>query len=190
MSDIHKIYKLYELKFVNRRGVINDRHETSAEHTYSCLVLAKYFLPLIDQKIDELKVMNMILFHDIIEIESGDTFNLIHDKSTLQEQTEKELKALDVLKSKIPKNLENSFTELFHEFESMKTIESRFCKAIDKLDPVIHNLYGKKAWQNNKFNEEILRQNKQKYFEEFPEILRVFNEFINYAKENNYFKKF
>ena len=50
MEEIFKIKRLYELKEVERKGEINGRHETSAEHTYSCLILAKYFLDKIKQQ--------------------------------------------------------------------------------------------------------------------------------------------
>ncbi|MBT3297635.1 HD domain-containing protein [archaeon] len=186
MEEIFKIKRLYELKEVERKGEINGRHETSAEHTYSCLILAKYFLDKIKQPIDHLKVMNMLLFHDVIEIESGDTFNLEHNDENSKEQELKEKESLKKLKNQIPLNMSKYFEKLFFEFEEMKTIESRFCKAIDKLDPVFHNLYGKKIWQKNGFNEKILRNNKEKYFKEFPEIMGIFEQILDYAKENKY----
>ncbi len=186
MKEIFKIQRLYELKKVERNGEVNERQETSAEHTYSCLILAKYFLDKIKQPIDHLKVMNMLLFHDVIEIESGDTFNLEHNEENSKEQELKEKESLQILKDKLPANISKDFEELFHEFEEMKTIESRFCKAIDKLDPVLHNLYGKEIWQRKGFNEEILRKNKEKYFKEFPEIMEVFEQILDYARENKY----
>lgn len=186
MEEIFKIQKLYELKKVERKGEVNGRYETSAEHTYSCLILARYFLDKIKQPIDHLKVMNMLLFHDVIEIESGDTFNLEHNEENSKEQELKEQESLHILKDKIPAKISKDFEKLFYEFEEMKTIESKFCKAIDKLDPVLHNLYGKKIWQKNGFNETILRKNKEKYFKEFPEIMEIFEQILAYAKENDY----
>lgn len=190
MQEIKKLKTLFLLKEIERSYCpVKTREETTAEHTYSSLMLAQYFLPKINKnkkkKLDELKVMKMLLYHDIIEIETGDFY--LYDIKLQKIKHKKEQKALKKLKLKLPKEIAKDFVILWKEFEEYKTLESKFCKAIDKLDPIIHNLDAKTAWKDGKISEKLLREKKEKYFVEFPILLKVFNSIIKYIKEKKYF---
>ena len=186
MNHIDAIYHLYLLKEVDRKTTVKDRWESTAEHTYSNLILAQYFLTRMSQKIDELKVMKLLLYHDVVEIESGDTFVLDH-AGYLAKQ-EKERAAFEVLKKKVSPEVAVEIDAAWKEYEEKKTIESRFAQAIDKLDPIVHEIRKKKDWIDNKFSEEKLRAAKEKYLVEFPLMLSVFEEFVTFARENGYFE--
>ena len=67
-----KLRKFNELKSVYRTNSVGGRHESSAEHSWSCLILADYFLNLTKKKIDRLKVYDILIYHDVVEIETGD----------------------------------------------------------------------------------------------------------------------
>ncbi|MFH0797977.1 MAG: HD domain-containing protein [Candidatus Woesearchaeota archaeon] len=185
MEDIEKLHHLYKLKEINRHGIVKGRRESTAEHVYSCMILAEYFLPKIKQKLDELKIMKMLLFHDIVEIEAGDTFVL--DKKARITQQKKEANGFKVLKTKIPKELSKEYHKLWREYEAGKTLEAKFCQAIDKLDPILHHLDNSAPWKKYKFTEQKLREQKERYFKEFPVIMKMFNELIEVANKKNYF---
>ena len=73
MEEINKLRRLYHLKHVDRFNSVLKRKESSAEHSWSCLILADYFLNLMkDRDIDRLKVYELLLYHDVVEIEAGD----------------------------------------------------------------------------------------------------------------------
>ncbi|MBN2457592.1 HD domain-containing protein [Candidatus Woesearchaeota archaeon] len=180
MDEIRRLRKLYELKNVDRKIPLDGRHESSAEHTYSCLVLAQYFLPKIRQKLDEPKVMRMILYHDVVEIESGDTY-------FLDDKGDKEEKAFPVLLQKIPVEMKDDVDALWNQYEAGKSPEARFCKAIDKLDPAIQIAFSKDIWRNKRLSEKIVRQAKDDYFKEFPELSCIWEKIVDYAKKNGYF---
>ena len=184
-KEIRDIHELFLLKEVERRSRVKGRNESSAEHTWSCLILAQYFLPKVSQFLDEKKVMKMLLYHDLIEIESGDTF--FFDDNLTREQSKKEHLALDNLKKRIPKSLSSSFIDLWEEFEGNITPEAKFSQAIDKLDPIIQSAFKKEDWKKNGIDEKKLREKKQMFFEPFPEMKLFFEEFIRYAKRNRYF---
>jgi len=76
---------------------------------------------------------------------------------------------------------------LWLEYEENTTDEARFCQAIDKLDPIIHSIFKKSDWRANKFTEKRLREEKEKYFIDFPTIIDLFNKLVKYAKDNDYF---
>ncbi|MDD3244993.1 MAG: HD domain-containing protein, partial [Candidatus ainarchaeum sp.] len=89
----------------------------------------------------------------------------------------------------LPEELIDDYKKYMQEFEEQKTIESKFAKAIDVLEPVIHAYNQKEFWKEYKWTEKDLRKFKEKYFIEFPIILKFFNDFVNYANENDYFYK-
>ncbi|MFH1399939.1 MAG: HD domain-containing protein [Nanoarchaeota archaeon] len=186
MDEIERIYHLYTLKHVARVTRVRDRFETTAEHVYSCMILARYFLPKIPQKLDALKVMNLILYHDIVEIECGDTFVLDgkkpHDKKAQEEA------AFEALKKKIPSSLASEYHDHWIEYEEGKTMEAKFAQAIDKLDPIIHQMHMKQEWRRYGFTEEKLRESKERYFEPFPAMKSVFEKLLSHGRENGYFK--
>ncbi len=187
MKDISKLHHLYKLKEIERRGIVSGRRESTAEHVYSCLILAQYFMPKVKQKLDELKIMKMLLFHDIVEIESGDTFVL--DKKARAMQQKKEIEGFKILKKKIPKDISKEYDMLWKEYEEGKTLESKFCLAIDKLDPILHHLDNSALWKKYKFTEQKLREQKERYFIEFPVMMEMFNELIEVANKKHYFYK-
>jgi len=181
MEEIKKIHKLFSLKEVDRYGIVKDRQESSAEHSYSSLMLAQYFLPKIKKNLDELKVMKMLLYHDVVEIEAGDTYFLDYKPE------EKERNALKILKKKIPGSMAGEIEDLWEEFEENKTPEAKFCQAIDKFDPVIHFLEHKKEWKKAKVTEKIMRDRKDRYFKEFPVIMEMWDKIVDYYKKEGCF---
>ncbi|MCX6709638.1 MAG: HD domain-containing protein [Candidatus Woesearchaeota archaeon] len=184
-NEFKKLHDIFILKEINRTGKVKNRFESSAEHSWSCMILAQYFLPKIKHRIDEKKIMRMLLYHDVIEIESGDT--IVFDSDKVLGQREKEHSSLSGMKKRMPKGLADDFSVLWLEFEENKTIEAKFCQAIDKLDPVIHAIFDEDDWKYNSINEEKLRKAKQQYFEPFPEMMEFFESLVSFAKKKHYF---
>ena len=179
--DIIKLRKIYELKSVGRANQANGRPESSAEHTFSCLILADFFLDEI--KIDKAKVFDLILYHDVVEVESGD--NPSHLDIDEMIQSEKESDGAKVLKKILPQKAAKKFYTLFLEFEAQKTKEARFAKAIDKLDAVLQALDKSNDWKL--WPKEVLIKKKKPFFEEFPIVLKAFYDIIEYLEKENYF---
>ena len=92
MDELLKLHDLYLLKEVERKTTVKERFESSAEHTYSCFILADYFLDLMGEKLDRGRVMQLLLYHDMVEIYAGDTFIL--DDTGRAEKKAKEHQAL------------------------------------------------------------------------------------------------
>lgn len=194
MDDIKKLFNFYKLKDVKRSFLrVGNRPENSAEHTYSCLILAEYFLSKVNSdliklnkpKLDELKVMKMLLYHDIVEIEVGDVY--FYDETARLNKSEREAKGFIRLKEDLPKEIGREAHDLWLEFEENKTEEAKFCKAIDYMDPMIHALNDKEMWHNAKLTETILRTKKEYVFKEFPIMHKYFEKMIEFYKTNKYF---
>lgn len=183
MEELDKLRVLYKLKRVERANSVEERKESPAEHSWSCLMLADYFLSLGRSRLDKLKIYELLMYHDLVEIETGDINLLDGDKRT--NKKEKEFQAMEKIKEKIPAKMKEKFVLLFKEFEEGKTLEARFAKAIDALDAEIHEMDYKEDWKG--WTEEFLRKSKEKYFEGFPEIKKMFEETIKHCRKEGYF---
>ncbi len=185
MDEINNIRKLYQLKNVDRFNSVGNRKESSAEHSWSCLVLADYFMSKEDIKLDRMRVYELLMYHDLVEIEAGDT--PLHLNGDGKEKNGRELKAFNKLKEEIPASSKDKYSAMFKEFEERKTQEAKFAHAIDKLDAIIHELDHKKDWEG--WTEEFLRSKKEKYFKDFPGIMAMFERIVDYCLEEEYFPK-
>ncbi|MGJ8681568.1 HD domain-containing protein [Paraglaciecola sp.] len=154
------IIELEKLKKVERRikPVGLGRYENSAEHSWQISLLALTLIPYAQHKVDALKVITMLLLHDIVEIDTGDKFayNANHD------DFENELIAAKRLTSILPESLGQDFLSLWVEFEQAKSPEAIFAKGIDRVIPVLQNLHnGCQSWLEHDISiEQVLDKNK------------------------------
>ena len=185
IKEIHKFRTFNKLKSIYRKNSVDQRKESSSEHSWSCLLLADFFLSKIELGIDKIKVYDLLIYHDILEIELGDTPLQPNVSRTLYNKKNEE-HALDRLQAQLPSHLSNKHLSLFKEFKEQKTREAKFAKLIDSLDPIIHELDYKDDWVG--WSKDFFVKEKSKYFEDFPKLLPVFNEILDYLIENNYFE--
>lgn len=188
-TELGKIKHLFKLKEIDRAGKVKTRAESTAEHTWSSIILAEYFLKKLKPKrgeneLDELKVLKLLMYHDLVEIESGDIN--ITDIEKRKSKKAIEEKAFRLLKTKMPVELVMDYDEAFNEYENLTTREAKFAKAIDALEPMIHWLDHKPAWRETGFTEKFLREKKEADLHDFPELLEFFNKLIDHIKKNDY----
>lgn len=181
MKKIHQFRYFNKLKSVYRYNSVENRKESSAEHSWSCLILADYFLSIMKAKINRIKVYEILMYHDVIEIEMGD----IPLHPNVKKVHNDDSSYINELEKKLPVPLNTKFVELYQEYKEQKTIEAKFAKAIDALDAEIHELDYKNDWKG--WNEEFLIKSKAHLFNEFPEMKKIFNEIVIYLRENKYF---
>lgn len=126
------------LKGVERQTTLLDgsRRENSAEHSWH---LALYVLVLAEHGdgIDVPKVLRMVLVHDIVEVDAGDTF--VYDEEAKQDKEWRERQAAERLFGLLPADQAASLRAVWEEFEERATPEARFAQAIDRLQPLLHN---------------------------------------------------
>jgi len=101
-----------------------------------------------NQKVDLLRVLKMVLIHDIVEIDAGDTY--IYDEVGALDQEEREKKAAEHIFGLLPAEQARDLREAWDEFEARQTADAKFAKALDRLMPLLHNyeLEGK-SWQTH-----------------------------------------
>ena len=183
MEDWQKLRAFYELKKVERTAPVGERKESSAEHSWSSMMLADYFLGILTKKLDRVMVYELLMYHDVVEIEAGDL--PIHHEHARKDKAEKEMAAAKVLQKRFPPALGKKFMRLFEEFEGAKTREAQFAKAIDALDALIHFLDYKAYWKG--WDEVMVRKFHGKHMAAFPELERTFNNILTFVRSEGYF---
>lgn len=133
------IKEIDKIKYIQRRTKLfnSDRRENDAEHSWHLAMMAIVLSEYSDAEIDLLKVVKMVLIHDIVEIDAGDTF--IYDQNKSHDNTEEELKAAQRIFGLLPEKQASDFIELWKEFEAGITPEAKFAKSMDKLEPLLQN---------------------------------------------------
>ena len=125
------------------------RQENSAEHSWHialmAIILSEYAENL---QIDVFRVVKMLLIHDLVEIDAGDTF--CYDEHAREDQHERELKAAKRIFNLLPMDQARQLQSLWEEFEARQTLDSRFANALDRLQPLINNYYiDTRSWQEH-----------------------------------------
>ncbi len=150
-KQINFLVEIDKLKNVLRKTFIMDgsRLENTAEHSWHVSMLAVVLLEHANDPSLELnRVIRMLLLHDIVEIDAGDTF--AYDTQGYLDKEERENAAARRLFGMLPEDQQGEWMVLWREFEDGETHESKYAAALDRLQPVIHNYYtGGVSWQKN-----------------------------------------
>jgi len=138
------------LKSVVRQTLNADarRQENSAEHSWAVCLFAMTLAEHSNVPIDVARVIRMLLVHDVVEIDAGDTF--AYDTAGLADQHEREARAADRLFGLLPPDQAAEFRALWEEFEAQETPEARFAMTVDRLQPMLLNcLTEGAAWRRH-----------------------------------------
>lgn len=163
-DQLNFIFELDNLKRVRRRALIksdNNRFENSAEHSWHVALTANVWSGYADSEIDISRVTLMLLIHDIVEIEAGDTF-AFEGLNNYQSIYEKEAIAANRLFGLLPTSQCERFKSLWHEFEEATTADARFAKAIDRVLPLLQNIQNNGgSWvKNGVKKQQVLERNR------------------------------
>ncbi len=153
-----------------------ETYENDAEHAWHMAVMAILLSEYANEPIDLLHTVKMILLHDVIEVDAGDTY--AYDEERKKTQSERESAAAERIYGLLPDDQREKLTALWQEFEAQQTPEARFARTMDNLQPMmLNNASGGKSWVEHGVRlEQVLARN-----ENSP---RGSEELWNYAKEN------
>lgn len=149
-------------KFIGRQTYLSDgnRKENDAEHAWHMAIMAILLSEYSNEKIDVLKTVTMLLIHDIVEIDAGDTY--AYDDEAKKTQHEREEKAAQRIFGILPQDQAEKFKGLWEEFEQCETAEAKFAHTMDNFQPTMLNAATDgKAWEEHKvLLSQILGRNK------------------------------
>lgn len=128
-------------KFITRQTFLSDakRRENDAEHAWHMSIMTLLLSEYANEEIDVLRVISMLLIHDLVEIDAGDTY--AYDEEGKKTQRARELKAADRIYGILPEDQGKKLRALWDEFEEAKTPESKFAHVMDNIQPAMLNDY-------------------------------------------------
>lgn len=137
------------------------RKENDAEHSWHLAMMTMLMCEHANEPVDRLHVMEMVLIHDLIEIDAGDTY--AYDTAGNKTKRERELKAADRLFNILPKDQADRLRGLWDEFEENITPEARFANSLDKMQPLMLNdASGGKSWtEHDVHNSQVYKRNER-----------------------------
>ncbi|MGJ8527540.1 HD domain-containing protein [Maritalea sp.] len=157
-KQIAFIMEMDKLKSVNRmtKIICENRVENDAEHSWHVALMALVLEPYAGAKVDIEQVIKMLLIHDVVEIDAGDTY--IYAGADADEQFEKELDAANRIFGLLPKDQADELIANWQEFETRETPEAKFAKAIDRLSPYIYyGFAGEGCWVEQGVDDAMVR---------------------------------
>lgn len=171
------IVEIDKLKHIERQSALCDgtRQENDSEHSWHialmAILLSEYANSL---DIDQLKVVKMLLIHDLVEIDAGDTF--AYDVLGNKDKEKREREAANRIFGILPDDQKEEMLLLWEEFESLSTPEARFASALDKLQPLILS-FNNKGWSWKKHS-----VTSSQIFESKKEMVNGSEDLWEYAK--------
>jgi putative hydrolase of HD superfamily len=176
-----------KLKTIFRRNRLlhGERHENDAEHSWHLALMALVLAEHADQPVDLLRVIKMVLIHDLVEIDAGDTFG--YDEAALLTQPERERLAADRIFGLLPEDMGNEMRAVWEEFEERQTPEAKFAGALDRMGGVLpsyHNEGG--CWREASVTVERVKARNGVIAEGSPALWQYAESLIDDAVERGF----
>ena len=139
-----------KLKFINRQTYLSDgkRKENDAEHSWHLALAAVLLKEHMAEDVDLGRVMTMVLIHDLVEIDAGDTY--AYDMEGAATKREREVKAAKRIFGILPEDQGIYFRELWDEFEEYETADAKYAHLLDNFQPLLLNDASEgKSWEEH-----------------------------------------
>lgn len=138
-KQIRFIIEIDKVKYIQRKTKLfnSDRNENDAEHSWHLALMAIVLSEHANESIDLLKVLKMVLIHDIVEIDAGDTF--LYDTQKNHSNTDEERLAANRIFGLLPQEQAEELIAIWEEFEAGQTNEAKFAHTMDRLEPLLQN---------------------------------------------------
>lgn len=150
-------------KLIGRQTYLSDglRKENDAEHAWHMALMTILLAEYANEPIDVLRTVTMLLIHDLVEIDAGDTY--AYDEEAKKTQIQREQKAAERIYGLLPKDQHDYLRGLWEEFEECKTPEAMFARTMDNLQPMMLNAATDgKAWKEHGVKlSQILKRNER-----------------------------
>lgn len=156
------IIEVDKLKKIMRQSYLTDgsKHENDAEHSWHLALMTFLLAEYANETIDILKVMKMVIIHDIVEIDAGDTY--AYDENGHQDKYEREVKAAERIFNLLPQDQAYEMRALWDEFELRESTEAKFAAALDRIQPILLNYCSEgRAWKHHGIKkQQVIEKNK------------------------------
>lgn len=174
------IVEVDKVKNIMRQTYLSDagRKENDAEHSWHLALMAVLLKEYSNEEVDLSKVVPMVLIHDLVEIDAGDTY--AYDEVGAATKAERETKAADRIFGLLPEDQKKWFRELWEEFEEYQTPEARFAHVLDNCQPLLLNdASGGRSWAEHGVKKSQIYKRNQYTGEGSREIWEYMKELID-----------
>ena len=189
--QIEFIIEVDKLKHILRQTILTDqsRRENSAEHSWHIalmvILLSEYSNPM---DIDLLHVVKMLVIHDLVEIDAGDTY--CYDDQGRKDQAQREIMAADRIFGLLPADQADGLRALWEEFDKRETPESKFANALDRVQPLLLNYFTNgQTWQQHNINSRQVHERMRPVKDGAPLLWEYVNALIGDAVEKGMLAK-
>lgn len=187
-QQVEFIVEIDKLKQVYRRTWLIDasRHENDAEHSWHLGVMAVLLVEHArSPQLDLMRVLKMVLIHDLVEIDAGDTF--AYDDAAAVDKADRERVAAERLFQLLPSDQASEFRSVWDEFEARQTPEAQYAAALDRFQPMLHNYRTRgKAWQEHGITADRVLARNQSMAEGSPALWQYAQQFVADAVAQGY----
>ncbi len=149
-QQLQFLLEIDQLKEIRRQNytIVGRRQETDAEHAWHVTLMAVLLAEHANTSVDLLRVVKMLLIHDLVEIDAGDTF--AYDTAGAATQHEREARAADRIFPLLPPDQAAAYRALWDEFEARTTAEAKYAHAMDRVLPIfLNNATEGTAWRQH-----------------------------------------
>jgi len=139
-----------KVKNIMRQTYLADgkRKENDAEHSWHLALMAVLLKEYAPEEVDLSKVIPMVLIHDLVEIDAGDTY--AYDAVGGATQHTREEAAAQRIYGLLPEDQGKWLYDLWEEFEAYKTPEAKYAHLLDNFQPLLLNdASGGKSWEEH-----------------------------------------
>lgn len=188
-KQIEFIKEIDKIKYIQRKTKLfnSNRPENDAEHSWHLAMMALILLEHANEDVDLLKVIKMVLIHDVVEIDTGDIF--LYDTTQSHDNTVEELKAAKRIFGMLPQDQGKSLIALWEEFEAGETKEAKFARAMDRFEPILQNTTNNGGTWNEYQVEFDRAYQKSKVIDKGANTIWTYTEkLMNNSKEKGHFK--
>ena len=165
------LMEIDKVKNIFRQTYLADgkRKENDAEHSWHLAIAAFLLKEYATEEVDVFKVIIMVLIHDLVEIDAGDTY--AYDTAGAKTKRARELAAADRIFGMLPEDQGGYFRELWDEFEAYESADSKFAHLLDNFQPLLlnHESNGK-SWSEHQVKKSQIYKRNERIAETSPEV--------------------
>ncbi|MBQ8804268.1 MAG: HD domain-containing protein [Tyzzerella sp.] len=188
-EQIAFIVEIDKVKNVFRQSYLADgkRRENDAEHSWHIALMAVLLQEYVGEPVDVAKVMTMVLIHDLVEIDAGDTY--AYDLDGIATKRERELAAAERIFGMLPEDQGANFRALWEEFEEYETADAKFAHLLDNFQPLLLNIAsGGISWKEHEVRKAQIYKRNEKIEETSKPIWEYMKKVIDENIEKGFIK--